>query len=101
MTTNEIHGWFDFAEVYDLALQLFDEGIFVEVGSWQGKSSCYMASKIAESNKPIDFFCVDTWEGTPGHVLHERIKEELKKEGHTLWTKFLHNISSQGVADKI
>ena len=40
---------------------------FVEVGSWKGKSSSYMAVEIANSNKNIDFYCVDTWEGSIEH----------------------------------
>ena len=39
---------------------------FVELGSWKGKSSSYMAVEIANSGKKIKFDCVDTWEDWSG-----------------------------------
>jgi len=40
---------------------------FVEVGSWKGKSSSFMAVEIINSGKNIQFDCVDTWLGAPEH----------------------------------
>lgn len=65
----KIHGWFDFQNLYSQAVNSApNEGShFVEVGSWKGTSSSYMAVEIANSGKKIKFDCVDTWLGSPEH----------------------------------
>ena len=42
-----------------------DGAVFVEVGSWKGASASFMGVEIANSGKQIDFWCVDTWAGSP------------------------------------
>lgn len=60
--------WFSYPNLYKSVVEKFPSGSkFVEVGSWKGKSSAYMAVEIANSNKNIDFYCVDTWEGSIEH----------------------------------
>lgn len=44
-----------------------DNSVFVEVGCWKGKSSAYMAVEIANSDKSIQFYCVDSWSGSKEH----------------------------------
>ena len=54
--------WFDYQKFYSSAVMEFGHGShFIEVGSWKGQSSCYMAVEIINSNKNIRFDCVDTW----------------------------------------
>jgi hypothetical protein len=49
-------------------VQKFPSGSkFVEIGSWKGKSSAFMAVELANSNKSIEFYCIDTWEGSVEH----------------------------------
>jgi FkbM family methyltransferase len=58
--------WFDYQNVYSYMVKKFPSGShFVEVGSWKGMSSCYMAVEIINSEKEIKFDCVDFWEYTP------------------------------------
>ena len=60
--------WFSYLNLYKSMVEKFSSGSkFVEIGSWKGKSSAYMAVEIANSNKNIDFYCVDTWEGSIEH----------------------------------
>ena len=60
--------WFTFPDLYSRMVRKFPSGsTFVEVGSWKGKSSAYMAVEIANSNKEIRLYCVDTWEGSREH----------------------------------
>lgn len=64
-----IPGWFDFDNIYQVMVQLASNGAhFVEVGTWKGKSAAYMCVEIANSNKQIQFDCIDIWTGagTPG-----------------------------------
>lgn len=59
-----IHGWFNFPSVYSKMVEQASDGAkFVEVGSWHGKSSAFMAVEIINSGKDIRFFCVDSWLG--------------------------------------
>lgn len=103
-----IQGWFNYADVYDMALAWFgDDSHFVEIGSWKGRSSAYMATNIHNSGKKIKLDCVDTWKGSPEHnfspeEIEGRFKagkmdkglyyqlKNLKKE--KLYKQFLTNI---------
>lgn len=94
-----IDGWFDFEELYDLAVSRFDNCTFVEVGSWLGKSAVYMGEKIKESNKQIKLICVDTWEGSD----EEFHKNYIKDIGgvNKLLALFIDNITNAKVDDVV
>lgn len=77
--------WFSYPNLYSNIVKKFpSESKFVEVGSWKGKSSAFMTVEIVNSNKKIDFYCVDTWEGS---VEHQEM-DELEK----LYDIFLSNM---------
>jgi hypothetical protein len=60
--------WFTYPSLYKSMVKRFPSGSkFVEIGSWKGKSSAFMAVEIANSHKNIEFYCVDTWEGSVEH----------------------------------
>lgn len=61
-----IPGWFAFRTAYEEAVARAPEAKaqFVEVGSWKGRSTVFMANAIAGSGKDILFYAVDTWEGS-------------------------------------
>lgn len=46
-----------------------DGGRFVEVGSWYGRSTAFMAVQIVNSGKKIELIAVDTWKGSEEHRL--------------------------------
>jgi cephalosporin hydroxylase len=96
MKYTDIHGWFDFETIYDDMVSVHKDGsVFVEVGSWYGKSAAYMASKIKESNKKIQFNCVDIWEATDNDTdLHKYITEPLHET-------FINNMKNVGVSDYV
>ncbi len=67
---SKIHGWFNFEELYKTRVaraSSVEPSIFVEVGSWMGKSASFMGVEIKNSKKPITFYCVDTWKGSAEH----------------------------------
>jgi hypothetical protein len=78
--------WFTYPEVYQEMVRRFPSGSkFVEIGSWKGKSSSFMCVEIANSGKQIDFYCVDTFEGSVEHqnnpelpMLYEIFKNNMK-----------------------
>lgn len=71
----EIDGWFNYENTFDFLLQKVSKnGIFVEGGAWLGKSSSYLADKIALKRPDVTFYVVDTWKGsrtelTSSHIL--------------------------------
>lgn len=61
---DDIYGWFDFKEAYDIIIEKSKStDTIVEVGCLCGKSTAYMANKIRDSGKNIKFFAVDTFKG--------------------------------------
>ena len=60
-----IGGMFDFDDVYDLALDRYGRGParFVEVGSFLGRSTCYMAERIKQRGLSVAFSSFDPWAG--------------------------------------
>lgn len=85
-----IQGWFNYEPVYDTAVQLApDTAHFVEIGSWRGKSSCYLAVEIANSGKNIKLDCVDTWRGSSTEAVHINDPAVIND---TLYDEFLANI---------
>jgi hypothetical protein len=60
-----IPGWAAFRNLYTIAVKDAPSdrvSVFVEVGSWLGRSAAYMGVEIANHGKPIRFHCVDPWE---------------------------------------
>ena len=98
-TWKDIDGFFEYPSFYDMCMdQISDNSIMVEVGSWMGRSSTYVASLIKESKKNIKFYCVDTWEGSEEHT---SIIKSLVENGKTLFDEFKKNIKECGVEDYI
>lgn len=65
-----IQGWFAYPELYaDMVSSAREprQHIFVEVGSWKGKSTAFMATEILNSKRDIMFYAVDTWRGSIEH----------------------------------
>ena len=86
---NTIPGWFAYEGLYNRMVNNAKGGeVFVEVGSWLGKSSNHMATSIAKSKKNIDFTVVDTWKGTNDDELHQNI---VGSYGGDIYGEFVEN----------
>ncbi len=83
-----IDGWFTFDQLYREVVRKFDNGVFVEIGAWLGKSTSFMAVEIINQNKNIQFYCVDTWEGSDESI-HKNNQLVIDKK---LFDQFLLNI---------
>lgn len=78
--------WFNYQDVYKKMVEIANPvSHFVEVGSWKGRSSAFMAVEILNSVKKIQFDCVDTWEGSIEHI------ENNSVINRTLYEEFLFN----------
>lgn len=65
----DIHGWFSYEYIYkDMVDQADDNSHFVEIGSFKGRSSAFMAVEIANSGKNIKFDCIDPMRLTSHYV---------------------------------
>jgi len=86
----QIEGWFGPFDEQFYAHQVrrtSGPARFVEIGSWKGRSSFFMASEIKRSGKSIELYCVDTWEGSDEHVDVDAVT------CGTLFDEFLDNIA--------
>lgn len=95
----DIEGWFDYAEVYDLAIATArNGGSLVEVGSWLGRSMAYLAIQAAASGKNLKLHAVDTWKGSPSEPEHLRRVDEL---GGDLLPHFMRNMRAGGIDELV
>lgn len=87
-TSADIHGWFDFRDVYDhLAQWLPSGGTFAEIGCWKGKSIVYMAQRLQDLEKDCINYGIDTFGGDEetGKVdVYQEYKSNLMKSGVSL-----------------
>ena len=82
--------WFDYQNLYSEFVKLCqNNAIIVEVGSWKGRSTIYLAVEIFNSGKDIKLFAVDTWLGQLDLGIHQ--DEEHVKNG-TIYKLFVDNM---------
>lgn len=59
---SDVPGWFSWPDVYDSAVDRAADGdLFVELGTFCGRSACYLAEKIQASGKKIVFETIDNF----------------------------------------
>jgi len=85
MYWENIQGFFDFNGIYDDAINRFNNSIFVEIGTWKGRSAIYMAEKIKESKKNIKFYTIDIFE-------YKGEYESFKGESDSFYDEVLQNV---------
>ena len=90
-----IPGWFNMHEAYDQLLDHCEDGDeILEIGSFMGRSTTYLATNIINSGKKIHLYALDTFEGSSEHAnldivggFYEKFQDNLK----SLFQKvFLH-----------
>jgi predicted O-methyltransferase YrrM len=87
MYWEKIEGWFTYNELYqEIVNNSSNNSVFIEIGTWKGQSTVFMAEKIKESSKHIKFYAIDTFEGSDEH------KNELVILNKTLYKEYLKNI---------
>jgi predicted O-methyltransferase YrrM len=87
MYWENIEGWFTFQNLYkNMISSAKDNYIFVEIGTWKGKSTVFMAEQIKETKKKIKFYAIDTFVGTAGYETWDSVVNK------TLYDEYLKNI---------
>jgi predicted O-methyltransferase YrrM len=68
-TYNFTNNWFESAAraVWDSIIPQINPTRILEIGSFEGASTCYLIEKVA-AFKEIEIHCVDSWEGGVEHV---------------------------------
>jgi predicted O-methyltransferase YrrM len=86
-----IQGWADgIPTLYESMVNNAKDGDhFVEIGSWRGKSTAYLAVEIVNSGKKIKLDCVDTWQGSLNEELHQTDPSVVND---TLFDEFVSNM---------
>ena len=51
--------------LYHLVQNKIPVPVVVELGSWKGRSTAWMAAALADQQSAGKIICVDTWRGTP------------------------------------
>jgi len=60
-----VPGFFDYADVYqNLVNRALNGETIVEVGSYLGRSACFLGEEVVKSGKKITILCVDLWPPT-------------------------------------
>jgi predicted O-methyltransferase YrrM len=84
----QIEGWFNFRQAYrDAVAEAPNNAVFVEVGSYKGRSAVFMGVEIANSGKEISLLCVDHWKGS-NEEAHQADPDRKR-----LFTLFKENIA--------
>jgi len=91
-----IHGYFDFDNLYEAITNQYPDGVYVELGSWLGKSTCYMGELIKEKNINAKFYVFDTFGGEVNAVDQQEIVKEC---GGSIYKQFLKNMKDADVLD--
>lgn len=95
----DIHGWFDYEDLYRHIVQVLpDNGRFVEVGCWMGKSIAAFLSFAKEEGKRFNIHVVDTFQSKPANEEQAAI---LNMHGGNIRKMFEGNMSALGLLDKI
>lgn len=86
--------WMDFQDLYSEMVRIYpDNSHFVEVGSWKGRSSSFLAVEIANSGKKIKFDCIDPWIGnleTLGDAYDPFVPKNV--DPNWLFLEFMRNV---------
>jgi len=62
---SQIQGWFDFANIYERAVDEANDGdLLIEVGVWKGASLCYLGALAKRANKNLRVIGIDNWAHT-------------------------------------
>jgi predicted O-methyltransferase YrrM len=100
---NAIPGYLTWHEGYALlsfAEQWPSDGDIVEIGSFKGKSTCYLAQGCATSGRGV-VYAVDHFKGSPEHQKggHEETRE-IVETGST-FDEFVRNLGAHGLGERV
>ena len=87
------HGWFSNKAPLEKVMNEKQPKIVIEIGSWLGSSTRFLAEKIVEGGK---VYAIDTWRGSPGEAIHLQ-----DSRLPYLYQLFLSNVKHAGLTHQI
>ena len=95
----DIQGWFDFENVYSHFVEKMPNNAqMLEIGTWLGKSTCYLGLEARKANKNIHIYGVDTFKGEDSCDFHLDV---VAKSGGSIKHVFDQNVEDLGLRDII
>lgn len=101
--------WFELTakEIWDRIVPHFRPNRYLEIGSWEGASTCYIIEKCG-SQRDLDIVCIDTWEGGVEHSgmdmksvrdrFDKNIKEAISKCGNNINLNVIQDTSLRALS---
>jgi glycosyltransferase involved in cell wall biosynthesis len=88
------NNWFDTTAraIWDQLIPRIRPERILEVGSYEGASACYLIGQCAQE-RPIEIYCIDTWEGGSEH-------KSSGVDMASIETRFHHNVAAAAAASK-
>ena len=87
-----IEGWFSYEWLYSHVATLAEDGdLFVEVGSFKGRSGAFLAVELLNSGVNVQLDLIDTWEGSIEHQQGAECEVKEVVDG-TLYETFINNM---------
>lgn len=96
-----IYGWFDWEQLYSFFVQeapINREVYHLEIGTFLGKSTAYLAQEIKKSGKNIKIYGIDNFFGA---LDCEAQLEQSTKGGGSFYNQFVQNMTDLDVIDII
>lgn len=100
-SVKNIQGWLSEdagITLYELALKYSPNGVMVELGSWKGLSTVWLANGIKDRGNG-KLYSVDTWKGTENEETHAEMLKDYEPD--QLYNEFLNNIKTAGVSEYV
>jgi predicted O-methyltransferase YrrM len=88
----DIEGWFNMEQQYLKLLEATSEnGIFVELGAYKGKSTSFIVTEIINRDRNIQFYTVDTFQGDSGSNDLKEIQAYKQVNVSSMYEEFVAN----------
>lgn len=102
----DLQGWNSYSNVFRDMIEAVRPRRIIEVGVWKGTASIHMAKVVRELGLRCEIICVDTWLGSPEHLLKDHSGDRYQslrlRHGYPqLYYTFLANVVRNDVADYI
>lgn len=99
-----IQGWFEWPWLYAWAAKTLTgpnkHPVFVEIGTWIGKSFCFLGLELKKTGYPFTLIGVDTfdmnWKG-PANAPEAQLLQMMLQEGKTLEKELFSNLNRLGL----
>jgi predicted O-methyltransferase YrrM len=97
-----INGWLDpnaGGVLYQLALKVAPSPVVVELGSWKGRSTAWLAYGLRDRGAGTRVIAIDTWAGTQNEPGHAKLLDGYGPD--QLYQEFLGNLRGLGLEDQV